>query len=69
MTAYVFRPMNDENAREISGWSYDPPYDFYDAASDPDDLAELLDPKRRGEVLMHHTNGGDQPFLLMPRGA
>jgi len=155
MTAYVFRPMNDEEAREISGWSYDPPYDFYDATSDPDDLAELLDRKRRqegayyaafdergalvgffqfekkgqivevglglrpdltgrklglgfmlaglefarrhfsptgfqlsvatfnerailvyeragfrrGEVFMHHTNGGDHPFLLMTREA
>jgi ribosomal-protein-alanine N-acetyltransferase len=155
MTAYVFRPMNDKEAREISGWRYDPPYDFYDATSDPDDLAELLDPKRRregayyaafdergalvgffqferiaqivevglglrpdltgkglglgfmlaglefarrhfsptgfrlsvatfneraisvyeragfgrGEVFMHHTNGGDHPFLLMTRGA
>jgi [ribosomal protein S18]-alanine N-acetyltransferase len=155
MTAYVFRPMNDENAREIAAWCYDPPYDFYDATSDPDDLAELLDPKRRregayyaafdergalvgffqferkgqiievglglrpdltgrklglgfmlaglefarrhfsptgfrlsvatfneraisvyeragfgrGEVFMHHTNGGDHPFLLMTREA
>ncbi|MFL5992265.1 MAG: GNAT family N-acetyltransferase, partial [Rubrobacteraceae bacterium] len=25
------------------------PYDFYDATSDPDDLAELLDPERRRE--------------------
>ena len=49
MTAYVFKPMNDEEAREISGWRYDPPYDFYDATSDPDDLAELLDAKRRRE--------------------
>jgi ribosomal-protein-alanine N-acetyltransferase len=47
MTAYAFRPMSDEEAREISGWRYDPPYDFHDATSDPDDLAELLDPKRR----------------------
>ena len=155
MTAYVFRPMNDEEAREISEWRYDPPYDFYDATSDPGDLAELLDRKRRqegayyaafdergalvgffqfekkgrivevglglrpdltgrklglgfmlaglefarrhfsptgfqlsvatfngrairvyertgfrrGEVFMHHTNGGDHPFLLMTREA
>jgi ribosomal-protein-alanine N-acetyltransferase len=47
MTAYAFRPMNDEEAREISGWRYDPPYDFYDATSDPHDLAESLDQKRR----------------------
>jgi [ribosomal protein S18]-alanine N-acetyltransferase len=135
MTAYAFRPMNDEEAREISEWRCDPPYDFYDATSDPDDLAELLDPKRRrkgayyagfdesgtlvgfvqlerkgqivevglglrpdltgrklglgfmlaglefarrhfspasfrrGEVFMHHTNGGDHPFLSMTREA
>jgi hypothetical protein len=49
MTAYVFRPMSDQEAREISWWSYDPPYDFYDATSDPDDLAELLDAERRRE--------------------
>ena len=50
MTAYVFRPMSDQEARKISGWSYDPPYDFYDATSDPDDLAELLDAERCREV-------------------
>jgi [ribosomal protein S18]-alanine N-acetyltransferase len=49
MTAYVFRPMSDQEAREISWWSYDPPYDFYDATSDPDDRAELLDAERRRE--------------------
>lgn len=121
MTPYVLRPMNDEDAREIAGWRYDPPCDFYDATSDPDDLAELLDPKRRregayyaafdergalvgffqfvrkGQIVevgpgltpdlagkglglwfmlaglefarLHHTNGGDHPFLLMTRGA
>jgi [ribosomal protein S18]-alanine N-acetyltransferase len=45
--AYVFEPMSDEQAREISAWSYEAPYDFYDSTSDADDLAELLDPKRR----------------------
>ena len=47
MPGYLFRPISDEEAREISGWSYEPPYDFYDWMSDPDDLKELLDPKRR----------------------
>ena len=42
-----FREMNDEEAREIAGWRYDPPYNFYDAPSDADDLEELLDPERR----------------------
>ena len=42
--------MNDEDAREISRWHYEPPYDFYDVTSDPDDLEELLDPARRENV-------------------
>ena len=47
MPVYRFRQMSDEDAREISRWRYDPPYDFYDATSDRDDLEELLDPERR----------------------
>ena len=47
MPRYLFKPMGKDEAREISGWRYRPPYDFYDAASDPDDLEELLDPGRR----------------------
>jgi ribosomal-protein-alanine N-acetyltransferase len=44
---YLLRQMDDADAREISGWRYEPPYDFYDATSDPADLAELLDSERR----------------------
>jgi [ribosomal protein S18]-alanine N-acetyltransferase len=47
MAVYRFRQMADEEAREISGWHYEPPYDFYDTASDEGDLEELLDPERR----------------------
>ncbi len=47
---YLFRQMDGADAREVSGWRYEPPYDFYDAAADPDDLAELLDPERRRGV-------------------
>jgi ribosomal-protein-alanine N-acetyltransferase len=46
---FEFRKMSGEEARQIAGWRYDPPYDSYDAVSDPDDLAELLDARRRGE--------------------
>jgi [ribosomal protein S18]-alanine N-acetyltransferase len=42
--------MEDEEATQISGWHYDPPYDFYDATSDPDDREELLDPRRRKDA-------------------
>lgn len=47
---YLFRQTDDADAREISGWRYEPPYDFYDSAADPADLAELLDPERRRDV-------------------
>ena len=42
MAVYQFRQMGDEEAQEISRWHYEPPYDFYDSTSDPDDLAELV---------------------------
>ena len=44
---YHFRQMDDADAGEISGWRYEPPYDFYHPTADPADLAELLDPERR----------------------
>jgi [ribosomal protein S18]-alanine N-acetyltransferase len=47
MSSYVFRPMSEEEAREIAAWRYEAPYDFYDTVNDRDDLAELLDPQRR----------------------
>ena len=54
---YLFRQMDDADAREISGWRYEPPYDFYDATADPDDLAELLDPERRRDVYFSVLDG------------
>ncbi len=50
MPGYSFRLMTDEEAREISRWHYEPPYGFYDATSDDDDLEELLDPERRKDA-------------------
>jgi len=44
---YQFRQMTDGDARRISRWHYEPPYDFYDATSDQGDLEELLDVERR----------------------
>ncbi|MBA2285893.1 MAG: GNAT family N-acetyltransferase [Ktedonobacteraceae bacterium] len=37
--------MAAEDARLIVSWHYAAPYDFYDMASDPEDLAEFLDPQ------------------------
>lgn len=39
---FAFRGMTPADAQVIAGWRYPPPYDFYDADADPDDLAELL---------------------------
>jgi RimJ/RimL family protein N-acetyltransferase len=39
---------NEPYAREVATWHYDPPYDFYDIASDPGDAAEMRDPARAG---------------------
>jgi ribosomal-protein-alanine N-acetyltransferase len=46
---FKFRKMTNQEAQEIAGWRYAPPYDFYDWVSDLDDLAELLDACRRGD--------------------
>src|SRR4029450_6226601 len=50
VSGYLFRQMEDAEAPLISGWHSEPPYDFYDATSDQDDLQELLDPKRRKDA-------------------
>ena len=42
---FRFRSMNEGDARTIAGWHYQEPYTFYDMNQDPDDLAELLDPR------------------------
>ncbi|HJQ29634.1 MAG TPA: GNAT family N-acetyltransferase, partial [Rubrobacter sp.] len=57
MSGYFFRLMSDEEAREISRWHYEPPYDFYDATSDQDDLRELLDPKLRKDSYFSAFDG------------
>jgi ribosomal-protein-alanine N-acetyltransferase len=44
---YRFEPMSEQQARAVADWHYDPPYDFYNAAADSEDLAELLDPVQR----------------------
>ena len=57
---YLFHQMDDADAREISVWHYEPPYDFYDSTADPDDLAELLDPERGKDVYFSVRDDGDR---------
>jgi [ribosomal protein S18]-alanine N-acetyltransferase len=40
--------MRQTDAEEIASWRYPDEYSFYNWTSDPDDLAELLDPAARG---------------------
>lgn len=57
---YLFRQMDDADTRGISGWRYEPPYDFYSGDADPKDLAELLDPERRRGVYFSVLEGEER---------
>lgn len=42
---FTLNKMKQEDAHQIASWHYASPYDFYDWDKDPQDLAELLDPR------------------------
>jgi RimJ/RimL family protein N-acetyltransferase len=39
----IVEAWSDRHARAVLEWHYEPPYDFYDMASDPHDAAELFE--------------------------
>ena len=41
--------MLQADAEAVAGWHYPEPFSFYDWTADAEDLAELLDPSRRGD--------------------
>ena len=44
--------MTQAEAEAVASWRYPGEYAFYDAATIPEDLAELLDPQRRGDAYL-----------------
>jgi ribosomal-protein-alanine N-acetyltransferase len=50
---------SERYANEVATWHYQPPYDFYDLASDPDDEAEMRDPAHAAHYRAVLTEGGD----------
>lgn len=41
---YEFSPLTADDVDDIVSWHYDPPYDFYDMESDPEDFALFTNP-------------------------
>ena len=50
--------MTQADAEAVAAWRYPGEYAFYDFTADPDDLALLLDPARRGDTF-HAADGED----------
>jgi [ribosomal protein S18]-alanine N-acetyltransferase len=46
-------------ASEVATWHYDPPFDFYDLASDPADAAEMHDPAHAAHYRAVLAEGDD----------
>ncbi len=49
--------MSQADAEAIAAWQYPGEYSFYDWTSDPDDLAELLDPRARADEYVAVDSG------------
>ena len=49
MSRWTIAPMTQAEAEEVAAWHYPGEYAFYDADAIPEDLAELVDPRQRGD--------------------
>lgn len=60
MSRWTITRMTQAEAEEVAVWHYPGEYAFYDAATVPEDLAELLDPDRRSDAYFASRGpGGD----------
>jgi len=50
---------NETYAREVETWHYEPPWDFYDLASDPADAGAMHDPARANHTRAVLGESGD----------
>ena len=69
--SFQFAPMNAEYAQAIARWHYGGMYGFYDFNRDPEDLAELLDPRSwegRYFAVLNAENELAGFFCFEPRG-
>jgi [ribosomal protein S18]-alanine N-acetyltransferase len=55
---FAIRPLTQADAEAVAAWRYPGEYAFYDFTSEPDDLALVLDPARRGDAF-HAADGED----------
>jgi [ribosomal protein S18]-alanine N-acetyltransferase len=59
-SSFTFARLSQEEAEAIAEWHYPEPYSFYDWSADVDDLQELLEAARRGDVYWGvHDEGGE----------
>jgi [ribosomal protein S18]-alanine N-acetyltransferase len=68
----TIRQMTQADAEEIAAWRYEPPYSFYDATADENDLRLLLDPESRDGRnfgVWHDDDTLVGFFEFKPRGA
>lgn len=58
MMEFTVREMDAHTATRIADWQYDPPYDFYDLAADPEDLAAFVDPENWDDIVAVEDQDG-----------